>query len=140
MSRPIKSFIDAWTSAKPNKAARNDTAISVWYDWFCSDEGLYNRTIKFVHPLKRILEEVPGAKDFSASGKNCCPLSGPLYDVLRIFDGDEFVCYMCFDDARWDHRFQVETATGVAYDGDDREAAIDAMIVATKNYITNLLK
>ena len=56
-----------------------------WYDWFCKDSSLANKTKKMgniVHQVKR------GGKvnldDWYVWFKNNCPLNGPLYDDFRF--------------------------------------------------------
>ena len=133
--RNIKEFLDAWFAAKPTKEARNDIAVDIWYDWFCSVKGLFARTRKFIGPLHQLVKALPEAGTLTPSGKNCCPISAPLYDRLRIFDGDTFVCGIAFDDIREDYRFEVESETEVVYTGDDHAEMVAAMIeVARKHF------
>lgn len=126
----LKTFLTSWTSAKGNKEARRELSSAIWYDWFCKDESLYRRTKKFIKTLKKILEALPSSATIIPSLKNCCPASNhPLYDMLRLFDDKgNFVCFICVDDLRQEHRFQVETQTDVVYDGDDQDEAVAAMI------------
>ena len=42
--RTIKEFLGSWFAAEPTKAGRNEIAVDIWYDWFCSEEGLFART------------------------------------------------------------------------------------------------
>ena len=64
-----------------------------WYDWFCSDASLKNRTKKFFTLIKGI--EEGGKVDFGwdAWFKNNCPCCGGTYDQLRISseEQNEFV-------------------------------------------------
>lgn len=58
-----------------------------WYDWFCKDMSLANKTKKMGNIIKQIKEG--GKVDLETSYvwfKNNCPLSGPLYDDFRIAD------------------------------------------------------
>ena len=58
-----------------------------WYDWFCKDTSLANKTKKMGNIIKQIKEG--GKVDLETSYvwfKNNCPLSGPLYDDFRIAD------------------------------------------------------
>ena len=58
-----------------------------WYDWFCKDTSLANKTKVMGNIIKQIK---PGGKvDLETSYvwfKNNCPLNGPLYDDFRITD------------------------------------------------------
>jgi len=60
-----------------------------WYDWFCGDESLMNKTKVLARRLKRLL----GSKKIDLDNhyvffKNNCPLHGRLYDDFRICDGE----------------------------------------------------
>ncbi|HAX03404.1 MAG: hypothetical protein A2Y45_00415 [Tenericutes bacterium GWC2_34_14] len=58
-----------------------------WYDWFCKDSSLANKTRRMGNIIKQIK---PGGKvDLDSSFvwfKNNCPLDAPLYDDFRIAD------------------------------------------------------
>lgn len=135
MSRKIPCFLDAWYQAKPTKEERAEIAESIWCDWFCSSEGLYGRTRKFIGVLNQLRKAVDTSA-LDASAKNCCPCSGPLYDCLRIFDGDNFVCCVCYDDKRESFRFQVETRNDSRlYNGDDHDEMVRILIEAVSDYL-----
>lgn len=58
-----------------------------WYDWFCKDSSLKNKTLR----MGRIIQEIKAGgkvnlKDWYVWFKNNCPLNGPLYDDFRIAD------------------------------------------------------
>jgi len=58
-----------------------------WYDWFCKDSSLANKTKKMGNIIKQI--KVGGKVDLENSYvwfKNNCPVKGPLYDDFRIAD------------------------------------------------------
>lgn len=58
-----------------------------WYDWFCKDTSLANKTKKMGNIIKQI--KAGGKVDLENSYvwfKNNCPLNGPLYDDFRIAD------------------------------------------------------
>lgn len=135
MSRNIPSFLDAWYQAKPTKEERAEIAESIWCDWFCSSEGLYGRTRKFIGVLNQLRKAVD-TSTLEVSAKNCCPCWGPLYDCLRIFDGDTFVCCVCYDDKRETFRFQVESHNGITlYNGDDHDEMVRILIEAVSDYL-----
>src|SRR5690554_413484 len=56
-----------------------------WYDWFCRDTSLKNKTKKMGQIIKQIKH---GGKvnldETYVWFKNNCPMSGPLYDDFRI--------------------------------------------------------
>jgi hypothetical protein len=63
-----------------------------WYDWFCKDTSLMNKTKRIGNILKQI--KSGGKIDLELSYvwfKNNCPLNGSLYDDFRIADIDSNV-------------------------------------------------
>lgn len=135
----LNDFLADYTSAPKGSAERNSVAEDIWNDWFCNSSSLPRRTKKFIRPLNELVKAVPEAGLFThPSGKNCCPVSGPIYDVLRLFDNDdEFIVWICFDDVREDHRFVVEDKEAdVHFETDDRDEAIAKMIEVVRNYLT----
>lgn len=107
MAKNINEFLTAWKSAKGNDDKRRQIADNIWYDWFCSSSSLYNRTKKFIKPLKIMVQKNPKIGELEVSGKNCCPINGPTYDVLRIFEDGKFRGCISFDDYRDEYRFVV---------------------------------
>lgn len=135
----LNYFLSAYTSAPKGSAERDRIAEDIWYDWFCKSSSLLRRTKKFIRPLKELVKAVPEAGDFThVRAKNNCPISGPTYDALRLFDlDDNFIVWMCFDDVRDDHRFVVENKGGdVHFETDDRDEAIAKVIEVTRDYLT----
>ena len=58
-----------------------------WYDWFCKDSSLRNKTYRMGSIIKQL--KVGGKIDFNnwyVWFKNNCPLNGPLYDDFRFAD------------------------------------------------------
>lgn len=56
-----------------------------WYDWFCKNESLRNKTYKMGKIIKQI--KVGGKVDLEnwyVWFKNNCPINGPLYDDFRF--------------------------------------------------------
>ena len=58
-----------------------------WYDWFCRDTSLANKTKK----MGRIIKQVKDGGKINLDTmyvwfKNNCPLNGPLYDDFRFAD------------------------------------------------------
>ena len=58
-----------------------------WYDWFCRDTSLTNKTKK----MGRIIKQVKDGGKVNLDTmyvwfKNNCPLNGPLYDDFRFAD------------------------------------------------------
>jgi len=85
--QPLNQWIKAFNEGKFDS---KDTKVQIeagWYDWFCKDTSLANKTKKMGNIIKQIK---PGGKvDLETSYvwfKNNCPLNGPLYDDFRIAD------------------------------------------------------
>jgi hypothetical protein len=69
---------------KPDSKAQIEAG---WFDWFCRDTSLANKTKKMGNIIKQI--KIGGKVDLETSYvwfKNNCPLNGPLYDDFRIAD------------------------------------------------------
>jgi hypothetical protein len=89
MDKQIK--LSEWIQRfKSGEFEKPDTTTQInagWFDWFCRDISLANKTKKMGNIIKQIK---PGGKvDLESSYvwfKNNCPLSGPLYDDFRIAD------------------------------------------------------
>jgi hypothetical protein len=88
-----------------------DTQIRAgWYDWFCKETSLRNKTRKMGKIVAKIKGE--GKVDIDKNYvwfKNNCPLNGPLYDDFRFADmEDGEVQFTIQIDCCWnDHRFTV---------------------------------
>lgn len=79
----IKNF-DAGLYAAPD---RNVQISAGWYDWFCKDTSLANKTAKLAVKLKQIANSPLINQDtMYVWFKNNCPLNGRLYDDFRIAD------------------------------------------------------
>ena len=61
--------------------------LAGWYDWFCKDSSLANKTKKMGSIIKQVKR---GGKvdieNWYVWFKNNCPLNGPLYDDFRFAD------------------------------------------------------
>jgi hypothetical protein len=59
-----------------------------WYDWFCKDTSLRNKTYKLAPKIKQVAEIL--GKGFCKTHylffKNNCPMTGRLYDDFRFCD------------------------------------------------------
>ena len=58
-----------------------------WYDWFCRDASLRNKTYRMGRIIKQV--KVGGKVDLQnwyVWFKNNCPMQGPLYDDFRFAD------------------------------------------------------
>ncbi|MBU1093577.1 MAG: hypothetical protein KKH01_03850 [Firmicutes bacterium] len=89
MDKQIKlsEWIQRFKSGEFDKPDSTTQIKAGWFDWFCRDSSLANKTIKIGNIIKQI--KVGGKVDLETSYvwfKNNCPLNGPLYDDFRIAD------------------------------------------------------
>jgi hypothetical protein len=89
MDKQIKlsEWIQRFKSGEFNKPDTTSQIKAGWFDWFCRDSSLANKTVKMGNIIKQI--KVGGKLDLETSYvwfKNNCPLNGPLYDDFRIAD------------------------------------------------------
>lgn len=84
-----KTSIKEWiTRFLNNEFDKNDFKTQVaagWWDWFCKDESLRNKTYKMGKIVKQVKD---GGKvdmdNWYVWFKNNCPMNGPLYDDFRF--------------------------------------------------------
>jgi hypothetical protein len=88
-----------------------DTQVEAgWYDWFCKDTSLANKTKRMGSIIKQIK---PGGRiDFDNMYvwfKNNCPINGPLYDDFRFADrATRNVMYnVAIESPHYDRRYTV---------------------------------
>jgi len=89
MDKQIKlsEWIQRFKSGEFNKPDTTTQIKAGWFDWFCRDSSLANKTIKMGNIIKQF--KAGGKVDLETSYvwfKNNCPLNGPLYDDFRIAD------------------------------------------------------
>lgn len=83
----IKTWIENFDKGEYDCPSRLTQIQAGWYDWFCKDSSLANKTKALGTKLKQIV----GSKKIDTEKqyvwfKNNCPMSGPLYDDFRIAD------------------------------------------------------
>ena len=103
-----------WQAAFNNgefDAADLDTQIDAgWYDWFCKDTSLKNKTKKMGNIVKKVKDGGRINLDTSYVWfKNNCPCVGGLYDDFRFADMEtgNVLYTICIDDDRSDFKFEV---------------------------------
>ena len=89
MDKQIKlsEWIQRFNSGEFEKPDTTTQINAGWFDWFCRDTSLANKTKKMGNIIKQI--KAGGKVDLETSYvwfKNNCPLSGPLNDDFRIAD------------------------------------------------------
>ena len=81
----INKFLKNFAEGKYDNLDVNGAVKAGWYDWFCKDESLPNKTKKLARRLKAISKSDKFDNETSyVFFKNNCPCSGPLYDDFRI--------------------------------------------------------
>lgn len=82
---PLRTWIQRFNN---NEFESLDVKVQIeagWYDWFCRDESLKNKTKKMGNIIKQIKND--GKVDLNNTYvwfKNNCPMNGPLFDDFRI--------------------------------------------------------
>ena len=96
-----------------NEFTSNDRRTQInagWYDWFCNDTSLRNKTYKMGRIIKQVKE---GGKvdlnNWYVWFKNNCPMVGPLYDDFRFarMDTGDVMFTIAIDDKRSDYKYEV---------------------------------
>ncbi len=82
-----KEWINIFNSGKFENTSRNIQIEAGWYDWFCRDTSLINKTRK----MGNIIKQIRNSKRIDLNNtyvmfKNNCPMSGSLFDDFRIVD------------------------------------------------------
>jgi hypothetical protein len=81
-----------------------------WYDWFCKDSSLRNKTKKLGNIVKKVKDGGRINLDtMYVWFKNNCPFVGPLYDDFRFADIEtgNVIYTIAVGDKMADHRFDV---------------------------------
>lgn len=105
-----RQWIDLFVEGEFDGDSVKTQIAAGWYDWFCRDSSLKNKTKKMGQIVKQLKES--GRVDLNNTYvwfKNNCPLSGPLYDDFRFADiNDSSVIYTIKIDSPWENtRFTV---------------------------------
>lgn len=108
MSMSIKDWQKAFEEGRfDSDGAQCDAG---WYDWFCKDTSLKNKTKRLGSIIKQIKDG--GKVDLDKNSvwfKNNCPFCGPLYDDVRFADmktREVFMTISC-NDAREKSKYAV---------------------------------
>jgi len=92
----IKTFVERFKRGDFNYSSRRIQCEASWYDWFCNDSALANKTKKLGAKVCKIANSKRFNKETSyVFFKNNCPCVGALYDQFSICDiesGDVLYC------------------------------------------------
>ena len=83
----IREYIQRFDAGEFEAPDFNTQCEAGWYDWFCKESSLRNKTKKLTAKLKQILASPKINQDtMYVWFKNNCPGEGSLYDDFRIAD------------------------------------------------------
>ncbi len=86
----LTDFIQMYDAGHFNLNRIDDLIEAGWYDWFCKDHTLGNRTKKMISMVKAAAKSPAVDPDkVYVFFKNNCPMSGPLYDSFSICSLDK---------------------------------------------------
>lgn len=90
MEQPISQFIENFKAGKYDSPSRSVQIEAGWYDWFCKDSSLKNKTQLLGKKVIQISKskKVDVDKNY-VFFKNNCPVNGSLYDDFRICSMEE---------------------------------------------------
>lgn len=87
METPIKEWIKRFQAGEFNNPSTDVQCSAGWYDWFCRETSLVNKTKTLGRKVLQISKskKVDTEKNY-VFFKNNCPMIGSLYDDFRICD------------------------------------------------------
>ena len=83
----VKTWIEEFLEGNFDDEDIRVQILAGWYDWFCKDSSLKNKTKRMGNIIKKV--QAGGKIDLEnwyIWFKNNCPLNGPLYDDFRFAD------------------------------------------------------
>ena len=87
MKTTLKQQLEAFNQGKFIDSNGNESWCYNFYDWFCKDTSLKNKSEKLFKTVKRWVEKRNTDTDkVYVFFKNNCPMNGPSYDDFRICD------------------------------------------------------
>lgn len=87
----ITTFLFRWLRGDFNSEDVSTQIEAGWWDWFCRDSSLKNKTDVLAKKLYAVVKANEKGKRFDPNDcytffKNECPMIGSLYDVFKIVD------------------------------------------------------
>ena len=99
----VKDWIKQFNNGDFKNSDFSTQVKAGWYDWFCKDTSLKNKTDRMGRIIKKITNEkiLDGMYVFF---KNSCPVSYPLYDQFKFCDlkNDNEVIYCINIDCKYE--------------------------------------
>lgn len=77
----LREWQKRFLSGEYNNPDRKTQIAAGWFDWFCRDSSLKNKTIKISKILLKINNDYI-LDNYYVFFKNCCPMYGSLYDRI----------------------------------------------------------
>lgn len=108
----VREWIKRFNNKEFEDPSFNTQCKAGWYDWFCTDKALKNKTKRMGRIIKQITNEFI-LDNCYVFFKNCCPACNPLYDTFRfcLLDDkeDDGRCYLTIslDDKNEKWRYNV---------------------------------
>jgi hypothetical protein len=111
----ITQWIENFDNGMYNSEDVDTQCDAGWYDWFCKDTSLRNKTYKLAEKVKKIANIL--GEEFCNSHylffKNNCPMMGKLYDDFRFCDIKEGgVTYTITPSSGFDSERNISTVWG----------------------------
>lgn len=83
----LRNWISAFESGEFDSNETQTQIRAGWWDWFCKDSSLRNKTYALAPKIKRIAKSIKiNPESCYIFFKNNCPVCGTLYDDFRICD------------------------------------------------------
>jgi len=135
----ISKWIEKFDAGKFDYNDVDTQCDAGWYDWFCRDTSLRNKTYKLAPKVKKIahLLGVGFMNSHYVFFKNNCPMAGKLYDDFRFCDlktGD--VIYTIVPAEGYDNSFGRASVYGKS--NDFKEALAQGTWADIVEYFKNL--
>ena len=125
----IKEWQKNYREKKFNDSSRETMINAGWYDWFCADIALFNRSRKMFGVVNKIKEG--GKVNLNKSYvffRNNCPCVGGLYDSFSICDIEtrKVIYFISFNEPNKNHRINVYGFNGKENDFEKPVASFDS--------------
>ncbi|HOT05535.1 MAG TPA: hypothetical protein PK171_04780 [Atribacter sp.] len=83
----LRQFIEKFDNGEFDSKSTDIQCDAGWYDWFCKDSSLRNKTYSLTKKIKQLLPSSKINQDtMYVFFKNNCPCVGKLYDDFRFCD------------------------------------------------------
>lgn len=106
----IRGWQTHFLNGEYEKADAKTQISAGWYDWFCKDTSLANKTKKLGNIIKKVKDGGKVNLDkWYVWFKNNCPMCYPLYDDFRFSDIEsrDVMFTICIDDKSMQYKYNV---------------------------------